>query len=533
MKRLLLLACLAAASGLAQTAGSINGTVTDSSQAVVPDAQIVLTNAGTGENREVRSSREGYFNIVDLQPGSYNLRATAAGFKTLVQGPIVLTVGQQLSMHVALQIGVVSESVQVVGTPPPVTTTSSSVSQLVDSQRIVELPLNGRNALQLVSLAPGVVSAGSAGQFGATQVTFNVSGGRNIDVNFMLDGGQNMNSFYDIPNAYPNPDTLQEFSVSTRQYSAAFGRGTASVSAVSKSGTNEVHGTVFEFVRNTVLDARSFFANSRSMFKRNQYGGTVGGPIARNKAFFMVGYQGTKARGTPGESNIRTFTAAERTGNFSGWTTAVKDPDNNNLVFPGNIIPASRIRSFASNFISKYMKPANSGPDYYRFTLPANMDQNQLTTKVDYSINDNNKVWFRYMIDNVPQVASNGGNSVDSNFVSNFPARFQNYNLGWTRVFSPSLINDMRVTYTRSSFGVVNTLPFSLKELGLPVDTTNSTGDHGLTPQGGDGGDGPLHHQHRGAHARHHAHHPLRRHADVGCAASTSSASARRSTATA
>ncbi len=482
--RFFLLAVLAAASALAQTSGSINGTVTDASQAIVPDAQLTLTNAGTGESREVRSSREGYFTIVDLSPGSYNLRVTAPGFKSLVQGPLVLTVGQQLTVRLMLQVGVVSESVEVLGTPPPVTTYSSSVSQLVDSRRIMELPLNGRNALQLVSLAPGVISGGTAGQFGATQVTFNVSGGRNIDVNFMLDGGQNMNSFYDIANSYPNPDTLQEFAVSTRQYSAAFGRGTASVTAVSKSGTNEFHGSAFEFVRNTVLDARSFFANSRSIFKRNQYGGTVGGPIARNKAFFLVGYQGTKARGTPGETNMRTFTVAERAGDFSGWATALKDPDNGNAPFPNNIIPASRIRPFAKNFISKYMQLPNSGPDYYRFTLATKQDQNQLTTRVDYSINDNNKIWFRYFLDNTPQVGSNGGNSIDSNFVSSFPTRFQNYNLGYTRVFSPNLINDLRITYARSAFGVINDiLKFSLAELGLPVDLTNSTSDHGLTPQ--------------------------------------------------
>ena len=190
-----------------------------------------------------------------------------------------------------------NESVEVSGTPPPVTTASSSVSQLVDSKRIEELPLNGRNALQLVSLVPGVVSTGTAGQFGATLITFSSSGGRNIDMNFTLDGAFNMNSFYAIPNEYPNPDALQEFAVSSRNYSAAFGRGTTSVSAVTKSGSNEFHGSAFEFLRNTDFDSRPFFASRRSTFKRNQYGGTVGGPIVKNKLFFLSPTRAQKCEG--------------------------------------------------------------------------------------------------------------------------------------------------------------------------------------------------------------------------------------------
>jgi len=159
--------------------------------------------------------------------------------------------------------------------------------------------------------------------------------------------------------------------------------------------------------------------------------------------------------------------------------------DGGNVPFAGNRIPASRIRPFAKNFITQYMKPANYGTDYYRFTLPTKVDQNQLTTRVDYSINDSNKIWFRYFLDDTPQVGPNGaGNSIDSNFVSSFPTRFQNYNLGYSKVFSPTLINDVRITYARSSFGVINDiLKFSLKDLGLPVDLTNSPSDHGLTPQ--------------------------------------------------
>ena len=465
----------------AQTTGSINGVLTDASQAVVAEAELIVFNMDTGETRKAVASREGYFAVTDLQPGRYGIRVSMAGFKALVLQPLELTVGQHMTVNPVLQVGAVSESIEVSAAPPPVTTAFSSLSQTVDSQRIAQLPLNGRNALQLVALAPGVVQAGTAGQFGARQITFNVAGGRNIDMNFTLDGGQNMNSFWNIPVAYPNPDTLQEFVVTTRHYSATLGRGTSSVAAVSKSGTNEFHGTAYEFLRNTELDARSFFAANRSIFKRNQYGGSAGGPIARNKAFFLVGYQATKARGTPGESSYRTFTAEERAGNFSGQTKVVKDPDNGGIAFPGNIIPASRIRPFAKNFMQQFLPPANFGPDYYRYSLLDESNEDQLTARVDYSFSDKDKIYFRYFLNEVKQVGTN--NAIDWDFVSDFPGRFQNFNFGYTRVFSPTLLNDLRLTHARNAASVINRKKFSLAALGMPVDLTNSPTEHGLTPQ--------------------------------------------------
>ena len=189
----------------------------DSSQAAVPGATLVLSNKDTGEIRQATSSEQGYFNFVDLARGDYNLAVKADGFRELQMGPLELTVGEQMTVRPKLELGTLSEVVEVQSTAPPVTTSNSSVSQLVDTKRIEQLPLNGRNALQLVALLPGVVNAGNAGQFGATQVTFSTSGGRNIDMNFTLDGGYNMNSFYSIANEYPNPDALQEFSTTYTQ----------------------------------------------------------------------------------------------------------------------------------------------------------------------------------------------------------------------------------------------------------------------------------------------------------------------------
>ena len=184
----------------AQTNGSIGGTVTDPSSAAIPAAAVALTNLGTGQSRQAVSSSDGYFSFTDLQAGRYSLKVSAQGFKELVQEDLVLNVGQQMTVRPTLTVGSVSEVVEVTGAPPPVTTTTSTVSHLVDSQRIDRLPLNGRNALQLVALVPGVVDVGRYGQFGATQISFQVAGGRRVDMNFNLDGGFNMNAFYNNAN---------------------------------------------------------------------------------------------------------------------------------------------------------------------------------------------------------------------------------------------------------------------------------------------------------------------------------------------
>lgn len=222
----------------AQSTGTIDGTLLDASHASISGADVTLSDLNTGRIWKAKTSQGGYFSFQDLQPGRYSVNIAASGFKALLLQPLVLTVGQTMTLHPSLALGTITQHVQVLGTPPPVDTESASVSQLVDTHSIEQLPLNGRNALQLVSLVPGVVSTGTAGQFGATQVTFSSSGGRDIDMNFQLDGGFNMDSFYGIANEYPNPDALQEFSVGARNYSAAFGRGSTSISAVTKSGTN-------------------------------------------------------------------------------------------------------------------------------------------------------------------------------------------------------------------------------------------------------------------------------------------------------
>ena len=282
----------------AQNTGSIGGTVTDSAGAAAPQVAVTLINAGTTERRDQSSNAEGYFAFNNLLPGVYSLRFAAPGFADVVIQPVELTVGQSRRLSAQLELATVQTSVQVTADVAPIVTSNASLSEVVDERRIEDLPLNGRNALQMVNLVPGVVTTGTSGQYGAVQTIFNVSGGRDVDQTFTLDGGIHVNPFYANAVEYPNPDALEEFSVNSRNYSAAYGRGTTSVNAVTKSGTNQFHGDVFEFFRNTDLDARSFFGLTRSPFQRNQYGGVFGGPIRKDRLFFFVAYQGTNQVGS-------------------------------------------------------------------------------------------------------------------------------------------------------------------------------------------------------------------------------------------
>jgi len=478
----LLSAAVAASVASAQVTGSINGTVVDATGAAVPGATLVLTNTQTGDIRQLASSDQGFFYFTDLPRGEYTIKINSKGFRELVIGPVVLTVGQQMTVYPKVEVGSAVESVEVSASPPPVTTSDSSLSELVDSKRIEQLPLNGRNALQLVSLLPGVVPAGNGGQFGAVQTTFSASGGRNVDMNFTLDGGINMNPFYGIANEYPNPDALQEFSATTRNYSAAFGRGTSAVTAVTRSGTNDFHGTLFEFLRNTDFDSRPFFAAKRSVFKRNQYGGTIGGPILRNKLFFFGSYEGTKARGSPGDVRYPTLTPDERTGNFSALSKLITDPNNNGMPFPGNIIPLSSIRPYAKNYLANDLPLPNSGANFYDFTpVGTKLDQNQVIAKIDYSFRESDKLMFRYFYNDVPQVGQ--ASNVGPTWLDSYPTRFQSWTLGEDHLFSPALVNTFRVSYVRSAFGVIALNPFSLTGLGLPISLANINTGYGLTPQ--------------------------------------------------
>ena len=315
-----LLFCAIAARSQTAT-GSIVGTVTDSSGAAVASAKVVVTNASTNAKIEVISNAEGDFTAPLLPPGSYSIAVAAAGFRGLEQTGIRLQVQQQARIDVVLQVGALNESVQVTADAAVVEATTSSIGKVVDNKRIAELPLNTRNVYSLVNLTPGL--AGSIGN-AHNAVSFSVNGSRGGTFDVLVDGSSGafptVNGFAGV-SVFPSVDAVAEFKLQAQNFPAEFGRSmTAVLNVVYKSGGNQFHGSAFEFLRNSVLDANNFYSNQRGValpsFKRNQFGGNFTGPIRRNKLFFLFAYESLRERSFS-STTTTVPTDLERAGDFS------------------------------------------------------------------------------------------------------------------------------------------------------------------------------------------------------------------------
>ncbi len=385
MTRRMKAACfgLMAAAGLAfgQSTANIIGTVKDSSEAAVPGARITAINVQTGLRETRVSAADGSYSIPLLPVGSYRLEVEKEGFQRYSQSGIVLAVGDNARLDVTLVVGSLTESVTVTGTAPLLETQTGAIRGLVDQQRIVDLPLNGRRITNLMQIQAGVIQRASGTSEGDA---FVVNGSRQSGVYFTLDGGMNTDSYRNYSGVFPNPDAVQEFSIQKSNFSAEYANATgAVVSVATKSGTNEIHGSAFEFLRNGVFNARNFFAARRDSLKRSQFGGTLGGPIIRDKMFFFGSYQGTRNRSDPQLTRQFLPTAAFRRGDFSGQR-AITDPQTRQP-FPGNQIPASRLSSVTQALLRYIPDPGT--PDGQRFVgVPLKTSEDEYTAKVDANL---------------------------------------------------------------------------------------------------------------------------------------------------
>ncbi|MGH9627162.1 MAG: carboxypeptidase regulatory-like domain-containing protein [Bryobacteraceae bacterium] len=378
----------------AQGSVTIFGNVTDSTGAAVPGVSVQVTNAQTGATREVKSDASGNYVIPLLPIGTYTLRAEAQGFKSFVQDSIAVQVDENRQVNVALEVGAVTESIEVKAEVTQVETRSGAIREVIDSQRIVELPLNGRNPLQLQYLVAGAGEVAASGQ--AQNESVSINGSRTNSNNYQLDGGDNHDPYFNTPAVFPNPDALEEFSIQTNAYGADRGRNAgAFMTAVTRSGTNDFHGTLFEFLRNEKLNSRNFFSNTVPPFKRNQFGGTFGGPILRDRTFFFVSYQRTTERSAPGAVTATVLTAEQRQGDFSSIRTPLRDPMGG--TFPGNQIPASRLNQSALGFLDA-MVPLPNRPDGLLTTASQQTNDNdQITLKVDHRLASANQLSVRLL----------------------------------------------------------------------------------------------------------------------------------------
>lgn len=302
----------------AQATAQIAGSIKDQSGAVLPGVEITVTQTETGAIRTAVSNEAGSYVLPNLPVGPYRLEAALPGFRTFAQTGIVLQVNSNPQINVQLEVGQVAETIEVQANATLVETRSTGVGQVIENERILELPLNGRQATDLVVLAGAAIQTGRAGsQSMQGGVTISVAGGLDSGVTYQLDGAMHNNPYDGTNLPLPFPDALQEFKVEASGSNASNGMHSGgAVNAVTKSGTNDFHGSAFEFVRNYLFNARNYFALNRDSLKRNQYGGTVGGPIVNNRLFFFGGYQGTKTRSDPGDTIRFVPTAAMLEGDF-------------------------------------------------------------------------------------------------------------------------------------------------------------------------------------------------------------------------
>ena len=324
---LVVLVLLASGTAWAQAvAGSqLSGVVKDSSAAAIPGAEVTVTKTDTGALRTVFTDTAGTFTFPNLPVGPYQLKVVLQGFNTYIRDGIVLQVGSNPEVNVTLAVGAISEQVTVTANTTLVETKNTGVGQVIDNQRVMELPLNGRQATELIFLS-GVATSAPAGDLNTNKnfptVTISVAGGQANGITYIMDGGTHNDPFNNLNLPTPFPDALQEFKVETSALPARYGHHAASaVNLVTKSGTNEVHGDAFEFLRNYHFNARNFFAPERDSLKRNQFGGTFGAPIVKNKLFFFGGYQGRIEKSNPATTISFVPTQAMLNGDFTAITS--------------------------------------------------------------------------------------------------------------------------------------------------------------------------------------------------------------------
>jgi outer membrane receptor protein involved in Fe transport len=378
----------------AQGSVTIFGSVTDTSGAVLAGARITATSAQTAFERVAVSDANGNYVISALPVGVYTIKTELAGFKTFQQERVEVQVDENRRVNVVLELGPLAESVTVAGENAQVDTRTGTLREVVDSRRIVELPLNGRNPLQLQLLVAG--AGGRAGQGQAQNDSVSINGSRTNSNNYALDGADNHDPYFNTPSVFPSPDALEEFSLQTSSYSADKGRNAgALMNAVTKSGTNQFRGTAFEFLRDEALNARNFFADSVPPFKRHQFGGTGGGPLRHDRTFFFLSYQRTTQESAPGSVTATVLSDAQRGGDFSQSATPLRDPRGG--FFPGNIIPPTRLHPASQKFLEAFVPHANRPGGLLTFASEETLTDDQFIVKADHHLSPANQLSGRML----------------------------------------------------------------------------------------------------------------------------------------
>ena len=436
--------------------GTIVGTVRDSSGAAMANTKVVVLNSETNQSRESLTNAVGAFSFPTLAPGRYRVTATQAGFKSAVVSEIELQIDQTARIDLTMQVGQVSEEVTVAADVAQLQTDTATMGQVIGEKPVNDLPLNGRNFLQLASLSAGVVpstaTSTQSARLGRASLTTHVAGSRGSANSFLIDGIEARGARLGEISILPSPDVIKEFKIQRNYYSAEYGDNPGIISVSLKSGTNAFHGTVYEYLRNSALDSAQFFdQGGAAPFKQNQFGANVGGPIVKDRTFFFFAYDGQRRR----RSNQAFATVPDPlqlTGNFAslkdstGKPIVITDPFNKNAPFTGNVIPPSRISPLAQAY-NKYIPAPNTNLPQGNLTgTPETLDDfDQYLIKVDHRFSDKDTLSGRFQ-------KSDWGilnQSLLPYAGSTFPLNGRIASLQETHIFGPTAVNTLKLGYNR------------------------------------------------------------------------------------
>src|SRR3989454_4974735 len=438
----------------AQSTAQISGTVKDQSGAVLPGVQVTATQTATGLARSAITNETGSYVLPDLPVGPYRLEAALSGFRTFAQSGIVLQVGSNPVINVSLEVGQVAETVEVQADAALVETRATGVGQVIDNVRVMELPLAARNVQQLIILSGAAVGGGAQNspRNYPTDI-ISVGGGLSNGLTYVLDGATHNDPYGNLNLPLPFPDALQEFKVETSSVPAQYGQHSGgAVNVVTKSGTNDFHGSLFEFVRNKVFNARNAFALQRDGLKRNQFGGVVGGPIVKNKLFFFAGDQVTRQRSAPVNTIAFVPTPQMLTGDFTtiaspacnnGRQIMLKAPFQNNRIDPASLsIPSL-------NLVKRL--PATTDPcGQVQFGRRNNANEQIIVGKVDYQQSAKNSLFGRYELARLDTPSDYDGQTVLSVSIPDYIRRAHSFVLGDTYLIGPNMVSSFRGTFLYS-----------------------------------------------------------------------------------
>jgi hypothetical protein len=484
---------LGANAAFADTYATLRGTVTDPTGAVIAGAQITATNTQTGVSKTTTSQANGLYELPQIQVGPYKVTITKQNFKTYKSSEFSLTVNQIFDLSAKLEVGLANETVEVIASPVQVETTSIQQSTLINSQQIVDLPLNGRNFTQLEQLAPGVMA--SSDRFG----TFSVNGSQSQQSSYLVNGLDTNDIPLNTPQILPSPDAIQEFNLISSTINPEYGRNSGGiVNALIKNGTNSWHGGVFDFYRDTFLNTRNFFTvgPNQPVFHQNQFGGTFGGPIRKDKTFFFLSYQGTYNR-TANSSLVTVFSPDQRNGIFpdlaaSGGVSPVALIGEDNLshpagtpystLFPTGHIPAADLNALSLKLMNTFVPLPNSANNQFGFNPINTTKGNQGIVRIDHNLSQSDSIWGVAIIQKQPGTTTLPFTGASLPGFGETDGRdTKDFTVAYNHTFNTTTLNEMRIGYARFNFDAVEpTTPVTPSSFGFTGINTETAQGNGL-----------------------------------------------------